>query len=375
MKMKIVKIASLLTVLLTGLAYLYISFQPSMRFADPSPNERLDTMRNYACYHDRIYSGTSNIDALFLGSSPTFRALDTDLAEQAYNIVHSQRPEFFVFGTALGNPGLNYFYFRDYLANNTAPKVALIEVTAIASLGKKPRYVHPFTADIAPLYIYLDVLDSWSFVRHKIFAISDFLHLFIRHIDLSLGKLLVADYQFSVPEGDNCATENANDYWDASKVVGDISLEQMLASEIEKVTPDIPANTVGTLDGLLKTYEGNNSMLQLIQSSWIQKVPLWTQHEGRERSLDYYRRIVALGAKHSVKVGFYILPSVLRPEPAENEVRQLEEELGAPLFLLPADYVRVSYHHYSDRAHVTQDFQPAYAVWFASLFDNLAKRG
>ena len=106
--MKIVKIASLLAVLLTGLAYLYISFQPSMRFADPSPNERPDTMRNYACYHDRIYSGTSNIDALFLGSSPTFRALDTDLAEQAYNIVHSQRPEFFVFGTALGNPGLNY---------------------------------------------------------------------------------------------------------------------------------------------------------------------------------------------------------------------------------------------------------------------------
>tara|TARA_R110002072_G_scaffold296093_1_gene467650 strand:+ start:3818 stop:4939 length:1122 start_codon:yes stop_codon:yes gene_type:complete len=373
--MKIVKIASLLIVVLTGLAYLYISFQPSMRFADPSPNARLDYVRNYACYHDRIYLGTSNMDALFLGSSPTFRALDTDLAEQAYNRVHGERPDFFAFGTGWGNPALNYFYFRDYLANNPAPKVALIEVTPIARMGSKPRYVHPRTPDLAPTYIYFDVLDSWSFVRHKVFAISDFLHLLIRHIDLSLGKLLIADYKFSVPEGDNCATENASDYWDDFKVAADISFEQMLASEVDKVTPDIPSNTVGTLDGLLKEYKEDDSMLELLKKPWIQKVPLWTTHEGRERNLDYYRRIVALGAKHSVKGAFYIIPSVLRPEPAENQVRQLEEELGAPLFLLPAEYAKVSYHHYADRAHVTPDFRPAYAVWVASLFDNLVKRG
>lgn len=314
------------------------------------------------------------MDALFFGSSPTFRALDTDLAEQAFNVVREERPSFFAFATGWGNPGLVYSHFRDYLANNPAPKVALIEVMNLKDMGISPRYVHPYTADLAPMYIYFDVLNSWSFVRHKIFALSDFLRLFVRHIDLSLGKLLVADYNFSVPEGDNCGAGNVIAHSDASKADANISFESMLASEVKKVTPDIPSNEVGTVVSLLRTYEEDEIMLELIQRRGIANRKLWSSHDTRERSLDYYRRMVELGTEHGVKIGFYVLPTILMREANENQVRQLEKELGAPLFLLPAPYAKVSYHHYMDRVHVTADFRPAYSVWFASLFDRLAIR-
>ena len=89
------------------------------------------------------------------------------------------------------------------------------------------------------------------------------------------------------------------------------------------------------------------------------------------RSVDYYRRIVALGRAHNVKIGFYYLPRMLSRESRSDEISELSAALGAPVYILPYAYTRVSYHHYKDLVHSTPAFRPVYSTWFASLIDEV----
>jgi hypothetical protein len=370
MKVHLVKIACLLLILLAGSAFVYSSFEPRMRFADPAPLEPLISRRNYPCFHDRIYLGSSQSDALVFGASKTHHALDTGLAMRVYEDVTGEPLDLIVFDPPQSNPDMSYFIFRDYLAHNVSPKVALFSLTWVGPKPPPVRYMHPLFAVLAPPYLYLDVLKSFDIVNNRLFSVSDFLRLLIRHVDLSLSRLLVADFRYVVPEGDNCPMAGPVAPADAATGSGHGSFAKLLAAEIEKDLPPIEPAQVGTVAGLLETYQGNRSML-----SHIKKQDGVAARQGQRRetqvSLDYYRRIVALGKKYGVKVGFFYLPNILKPQPGSEDVAELEGELGAPIYVLPYWYTRVSYHHYRDPAHVTEDFRPVYSIWFASLVDRM----
>lgn len=369
----------MLLLLLVGVAYLVASFHPRLRFADPTPDEPLEVKRNYPCYYDEIYGDTPGRDVLYFGASKTHHAIDAHLIEAFHAAVSNEKLKAFAFDTPNSNPEIVYFMFRDYLANNPAPEMALFELTSIFPLPPPIRYIHPLFADLAPPYLYLDVLRPWSIVKHGLFAVSDFLRLFIRHIDLSLSRLLIADVRFIVPPGDNCeppdrapvpALENAGQY----------TYAQLLDAEMERHANTLDPDTIGDKAALLEAYAGDTRITDFI-NSWSEKRLAMYEREfwfgGRrmkERSLYYYRKIVELGREHGVDVAFYFLPNVHSPPPTDDAIQRTGEMLGAPVHTLPYRHVQVSYHFYKDAAHVKPAMRPAFAIWFASLFDQARQR-
>jgi len=376
-----VRTIGLLLVFLLGAGFLVISFQPRIRFADPGPAESLEVRRNYHCYYDRIYGHSSGSDVLFFGASNTYDAVDAKSIGEIYGLVAGEHLSVFKFAPSASNPELMYSFFRDYLARKPAPKMALFELTKVGPNYYAPvRYMHPYFPDLAPPYLYLDVLRSWDFVNSRLFAVSDFLKLLIRHIDLSLSRLLVADYWFMVPPGDNCQPPAPGDPGLAVADPGRYSFEQLLDAEMESYLPPFDRAEVGTTAALLETYAENPVMREAVEKRnkalpRRRKQPFWRDRgQLKERSLGYYRRIVALGEAYGVKIAFYYMPEILAPAPREADVRQLSTSLGAPVYVQPYWYTRIAFHHYRDPKHVATDIRPAFSVWFASLIDKVGKR-
>jgi hypothetical protein len=365
----------LLLVLLVGAAYLAVSFHPRLRFADPTPDEPLEVKRNYPCYHDRIYGGSADLDVLYFGASKTHHGVDAALIEQYYGAVTGEELTAFAFDTPNSNPEIMYFFFRDYLARNPAPEIAFFELTSLYPLPPPVRYMHPLFADLAPPYLYLDVLNPRGVLGNRLFAASDFLRLLIRHIDLSLARLLLADVRFNVPAGDNCRPHVGRASGPAVDHGGRTSFRQLLEAEMESLSASLSPEDIGDKTVLLETYADdpfttgylnnwNDKRRQRFKENfWIGAIQM------KVRSRDYFRRIVALGKAHDVPVVFYFLPDLYAPETTGKAIRRVGASLGAPVYVLPFPVARVSYHFHKDAAHVAPRMRPAFAIWFASLID------
>lgn len=363
----------LLLVLLVGVAYVAVSFHPRLRFADPTPDEPLEVKRNYPCYHDKIYGDPEPLDVLYFGASKTHHGVDAGLIEQYYGTVTGEELTAFAFDTPNSNPEIMYFFFRDYLARNPAPKVAFFELTSLYPLPPPVRYMHPLFADLAPPYLYLDVLKPKGAINNRLFAASDFLRLLIRHIDLGLSRLLIGDVRFLVPRGDNCRSQTGVASRPAIDHSGRTSFGQLLEAEMESLSASLRPEDIGDKAVLLETYADepvmtgyinnwNDKRLQQFKRSfWIGAMQM------KVRSVDYYRRIIALGKAHDVTVAFYFLPDLYSPEATGKAIRRVGGSLGAPVYVLPFPVARVSYHFHKDAAHVTPRVRPAFAIWFASL--------
>ena len=371
----------LFLVLLLGAAYLTISFQPRVRFADPAPHDPSAVSQGIHCFHDKIYGKSPGSDVLFFGASKTHNALDVNAIAKVYESVTGESVDAFVFDPPGTDPGLAYFFFRDYLEHKPAPEMAIFELTAVAPNNYSPiSYMHLFFPDLAPPDLYLDVLRSWDFVNHKLFAVSDVLRLLIRHIDLSFSRLLVADSWFLVPPGDNCQRPGPKDPGFFLGDPGRDSFAQLLDAEMESLLPPFDRVEIGGTAALLETYAEDPLMRAAIERR-DKNLParrerhFWFNKQSRlkERNLDYYHRVVALAETHDVKVAFYYLPTILAPEPREDDIRRLSESLGAPVHVLPYWYTRISFHYYSDWRHVAPVMRPAYSIWFASLIDQVRK--
>ena len=378
--MHIAKTVCLLLMLLAASIFIYTSFQPRVRFAEPATFiPGIHSNRRFSCYHDRIYLGNSNLEVLFFGSSRTNHAIKANQVINAYASVSDVWLDAFVFHTPWSNPEIVYFFFKDYLANNPAPEVAFFEVTPVGPLPRPVQYVHPLFTDLAPPYLYEEILTSSDLVRHKLFAVSDFLQLLVRHLDLSLSRFMVADFDFTVPAGENCRKGP-----DARALKADAarfdSFEQLLDTRLEKAWPDFAQEEIGRPDSVLKTYEGDAGLTKAAKGAiekfgndgaWPNKGHFWRRGAHAERSVDYYQRIAALGRAHNVKIGFYFLPDLLFPQIDNGQVEELAKTLNAPVYVLPFESVRVSYHHYRDPTHVSKEFTPVYSAWAASLIDSV----
>lgn len=383
LKMRFVRTVCLLAIVLVGTVFIYASFQPRMRFSQPLPAVSLlaAIKTTYHCYHDQIYLGQSKADVLFLGSSRTAAALDPKLVMSDYQAVTGESREVFLFHTPWENPEIVYAFFRDYLANNPSPQVALFALTPAEELEPPVRYIHPLFQSFAPPYLYLDILKPSDVVHSQFFALSDFFRILIHHLDMSLSRFLVLDFSFAVPEGDNCRSQKEA----AGSLVPEMlrfeSFQALLDTELETTLPDIEPDRIGRADGLLKTYAGRGKMTQFTNeaikewgdtNTWPDDGRhFWINGALSGRNLEYYRRIVVLAKSNNVKVGFYFLPQLLLPEPPSTQVADLAESLGAPIYMLPFEYTRVSYHHYRDAVHVAPEFQPVYSAWFASLIEQV----
>jgi hypothetical protein len=379
----IARITCLLLILFVAAAFIFNSFQPRVRFGQPGTQfSGVRKSSIYSCYHDKIYLGNSDSEILFFGSSATGHAIDGNEVMTTYESVTGKSLDAFVFHTPWSNPELQYFFFRDYLANNPAPEVGFFELTKVKALPNQVRYIHPLFSDLAPPYLYLDVLHSWGFVQNRLFATSDFLRLFIRHVDLILSRLLVADSKYAVTRKDNCSGKDF-----ARDPVVDTprfdSFQEILEAKLEAVQLDISEQRIGHADALLNSYEGNPFMRKAVEraivkfgdsDAWPNTGHFWRQGPLSERSMDYYRRIAALARAHDVKIAFYFLPELLFPEPPAEQVEELAGTLGAPVYLLPFKHVKLSYHHHRDPAHISAKFTPAYSAWFASLIDRVGTR-
>jgi len=364
--------------LLAGLAYLALSFHPRIRFADPAPNESAANRRSYHCYYDKLYGNSPNPDVLFFGASKTYYAVDAASIEAVYKAVTGKPLDAFVFDTFGTNPGIVYFFFRDYLAHNPAPEMAFFELTENSpNYYWSVRYINLLMADLSPPYLYLDVLRSWEVVNSELFAASNFLRLVIRHIDLSLSRLLVAKSHFLVPSGNNCRSPARDDPGHLLDQPGQKSFAQLLDAEMDSLMPTLDRQEIGSKEALLDTYEHKPLVRRRVGERGTKWLGSFDQHFWRDRgqlkqrSLDYFHRVVALGKAHGVKVAFYYLPLLLAPEPREEDVRQLSELLGAPVYILPYGYTRIAYHHYRDGAHVNRDMRVPYATWFAGVVDRV----
>jgi len=353
-----------------------------MRFAEPQPGlSQFELLKDRSnCYHDRIYMGRSTADVLFFASSRTGAALDPTLAMSSYEAVTGRKQEIFLFWTPWPNSEIMYAFFRDYLANNPAPKVALIALSPAVKLNPPVRYVHPLFHSFAPPYLYLDVLSSSELVHSRLFAVSDFLRLLIHHLDINLTRLLVVNASFAVPEGDNCHLQKAAPENLTMDTAQHESFEARLNFELEKVMPDLEPERIGTAEGLLETSNGDALKTSFAKAAikewgdtntWPADRHFLMEAPSAKRSIMYYRHIVALAKSNNVKIGFYFMPDLLSPEPPSGQVGDLAKSLGAPIFLPPIQLRKVSYHYYWDTNHVDEAFRSAYSAWFASLIDQI----
>jgi hypothetical protein len=375
----LLRVASLLTAIFLCLAFLVVSFHSRVRFANPITDQFARPHEDFACYRDLIYGDSESADVLFFGASRTLFAVDSPLVERAYQTVTGHDISVFSFSTAWSNPELAYFFFRDYLQHNPAPEVALFELTTTLQMEEPVRYVHPLYPYLAPAYLYRDELNSWDFVPSKLFAFSDFIRLVVRHIDLSLTNLLVADRKFITPSGDNCLKENItrNSKTTSAKVGSYQSTDNF---EVLMTTVAEPLLTHGDWEkaadyGLLvERYKEHPQVARRLENygpQWTKKKPttFWYRGLTKNRSAHYYKRIVELGQAHGVRVGFYILPGVYSPEPPTERILFIEQMLGAPVYTIPFKYLQVLYHHYMDAAHVKEDATVLTSAWAASLIE------
>jgi hypothetical protein len=381
---RLIQIGCLLAIVLVGSIFIYASFQPRMRLAQPDPgaSQFMHLKDRSYCYHDQIYLGKSTADVLLFASSRTGAALDPKLAMSSYETVTGRKREIFLFWTPWPNSEIMYAFFRDYLANNPAPKVALFALTPAVKLNPPVHYVHPLFHSFAPPYLYPDVLSSSEIVHSRLFAVSDFLRLLISHLDINLTRLLVVNVSFSVPEGDNCRLQEDAPENLITDTAQHASFEALLNFELEKVMPDLEPERIGTAEGLLETSAGNVLKTNFAKAaikewgdtnSWPAERHFLMEAPSDERSIEYYRRIVALAKAHNVKIGFHFMPDLLSPEPPSGQVSEMAESLGAPISLPPIHLRKVSYHYYWDTNHVDKAFRSAYSAWFASLIDQIEK--
>jgi hypothetical protein len=374
---RFLRTAGLIMILLVGLAYLVVSFHPRLRFADPTPDEPLEVKRNYPCYHDMIYGESAARDVLYFGASKTHHSVDAGLVGAYYRAVTGEELGAFAFDTPNSNPELVYAFFRDYLASNPAPEIAFFELTSLFPLPPPIRYMHPLFADLAPPYLYLDVLEPGGVVDNRLFAVSDFFRLLIRHIDLSLSRLLIADVRFVVPAGDNCEAPTSGGPDSSAARAGRPSFAQLLDEELEKHVASLDPDAVGDKAVLLETYADKPLMTGYIDN-WNEKRRarfernFWFGGKRmKARSIDYYQRVIALGRAYGVEVAFYFLPNLYSPATTGDAISRVSASIGAPVYTLPYPVAQVSYHFYKDPAHVTPRMRPAFAIWFASLIDKV----
>ncbi|NND68715.1 MAG: hypothetical protein HKN19_14095 [Halioglobus sp.] len=369
--------------LLFGLGYIAVSFDSRVRFADPAPDESHWFQTDYHCMHDKIYTQSSGFDALYFGDSRTFHAVDARLVGDVYESVVGKELSAFAFTTKNSNPEIMYFFFRDYLENNPAPETAFFQLTSLRTNSSAVSYMHPLFSILAPPYLYADVLQRWNIVENSLFALSDLLRLFIRHIDLSLTQLLRADVHFILEEGSECRPLPPRVEVPVLENDAANSFEQRLETELEGLLGSFEREDIGTKAALLQTYAGKRALARYINKADRElressNNGLWIRPGNdpgmRERNLDYYRRIVALGRAHGVEVAFYFLPNLNSPIASKEGVAQLSEELGANLYVMPEWFTKVSYHHYFDPRHARVHMHPAYAIWLASLIDKTGKR-
>lgn len=366
--------------LLGALVFLWASFHPRVRFADPTPGgETIDSRTRFPCYYQKIYDSSHELDVLYFGASKTKIAADAGLIGQAFEAVTDRKLNVFTFTTPFSNAELMYFFFRDYLANNPAPEKAYFELTANFPHLSAVKYTHAFFPDLAPPYLYRDVVHPGAAATHQIFAVADFLRLLIRHVDLTLAKLLRADARFLVPLGDLCQLPEPEGPVSSIDNSERYSFVELLDAEMEKLLPPIDPEAVGTKPALLDAYADNEIVKRHVKA-WNDKRRkrvgrrFWRGPKlFRDRNLDYYRRAVALGKANGVEVSFYYLPNILEPEPDAKAVQRLSDRLGARVHTMPYWYARISYHHSLDGAHAATEMRPAFAIWFASLIEQAGK--
>lgn len=380
-----------IAVLLAGTVFLFVSFLPRVRFADPDMG-KLSNAKH--CFHDEIYLGQSDNDVLMFGASRTGRAASYDAIGKFYSLVDSSPLKLFKFQTAWANPDMDYFIFRDYLENNPAPKLVMVEL--MPALRKPPpvRYVHPFFSSMAPFYLYLDVLRPNKFKTSYLFNLSDFTRLFLRHIDLSLTNLLVANHYFVVPRENDChdpvppRTENFGAKPARDRQQKAFDYETLLEMETAKLARMVGSEDVGHIDALVRGYQDKDRKefdalrsrqmiyrVKRLGKDW-QTRPLERnlfEDESAEWDLGYYRRMAQLARSHGVEIVFYILPSLLDPAYPEAKIQDLERKLDARVEMLPFPDLRVSYHFYRDVTHVSPYLHDLYGVWFASLISERLK--
>ena len=372
-------------VLIAGTVFLVVTFLPRVRFADPDLG-KLSVVKH--CFHDEIYLGRSDNDVLMFGASRTGRAASYDAIGKFYSMVESSPLKMFKFQTAWANPDMDYFILRDYLENNPAPKVVLVELMPVRRKPPPVRYVHPFFSGMAPFDLYFDVLRPNNFKTSYIFNLSDFIRLLLRHIDLSLTNLLVADHYFVVPDENDCPNHLAPRPDNVLRTSAGNQRQQapdyetLLDAETANLAQKVGTQNVGKVAALIRGYKDKNAIgfdpvrsRQMINR--VKRLGETWQSRQLERSLSedgaaewdfqYYRRMVRLARNHGVEIVFYILPSLLDPAYPEAKIHELEGRLNANVEILPFPITRVSYHFYRDVTHVSENLQNLYGIWFASL--------
>ncbi len=357
----------LLLVLAAGIAFVVVSFDARVRLADPNPIQESDAYRDYHCYYDRVYTDKAPADVFVFGASRTFFAARPPQIERAYRAVRDEDVEVAVFAPRWPNAEIAYLFLRDYLANNPPPRQVLVELTSNLVLREPVRYIHPLFASLASIDLYADVARSWDFVASPLYALSDTLVLLIRHIDLSLNALLSRERTFLVPDGDHCKGRERLPKADPAT-----DFTTLLAREAQAVLPAGGWDAVGDYALLAEHYRDLPlAAVRLAQfgPGWSRQATEepWTGGAARAKSLDYYRRIVALAAEHDIELGFYVLPQLYAPEPPREALARLAGELGAPVHSMPFRYTLLTYHYYRDNTHVTDEVAALYGTWFASL--------
>jgi len=153
-----------------------------------------------------------------------------------------------------------------------------------------------------------------------------------------------------------------------------------LENAYRKLAEPIGANSVGTPEGLDKTYKNfpkvYNRMLGE-RRKWRDNLPYSLQSEkGRgSRYLYYQKKIVKLGSEYGANIQFFRLPSIgdsLEILQTQNEA--FSKTLRVPINMLPNKYLQLSYHYYRDPTHVSHKFREFYAIWFAEMISQRVTR-
>ena len=247
---------------------------------------------------------------------------------------------------------------------------------------------------MAPFDLYLDVLRPNHFKTSYVYNLSDFTRLLLRHIDLSLTNLLVADRYFVVPGENECpdhhppSPENTGTKSIKDRQKRALVYDTLLESETANLEKRIGRKNVGNVAALINGYKDENAInfdparsrqminrVKRLGKGWQSRPPERGMFEDAvsEWDLRYYRRMVQLAKSHGVEIAFYILPSLLDPPYPEAKIRQIERQLDASVEILPFQDLRVSYHFYRDVTHVSENLHDLYGVWFASMVSKRLK--
>jgi len=374
----------LIMALMTGVIFVVVSFMPAVRFADPDMGKFSNAKH---CFHDEIYLGQSDNDVLMFGASRTGRAASVKAITKSYSLVESLPVRVFKFDFAWANPDMAYVMFRDYLDNNPPPGLVMVELMQVRRKPPPVRYVHPFFSTLAPIDLYLDVLQPNNIKTSYFFNLSDFARLLLRHIDLNLTNLLVADNHFLVPENNDCINhypprpQGVNQQASTGRPDNSARFKQLIKNKTARLARKVGMNNIGRNAALKRGYSDSDrqdydpararQMITLIRRlgpEWPSRQ--WKRYEFEQGAgawdIEYYKKMVQLAESSGVEIVFYILPSLLDPEFPASQIQEIETRLGASVVMLPYSSVRVSYHFYRDTTHVGVQLRDLYATWFAS---------